>query len=313
MLLIAALLAAAALNPAAPGPVCDAVWHDTARNRDIPVRIRLPDGEAKVPVVLFSHGLGGDTAGGTLWAQAWAAHGIAVIHVQHPGSDAAVYRDAKGPEDAKARVRAAATGVQLQARVADAGFVLDELAARTRQGGCNLARLDTARAGIAGHSMGAWTAQAIAGQNFFGAPRLADRRFVAAIAFSPSAPNTGSAAEAFAGITIPFLSVTGSLDGNPLAAKAEIRAASQAQRTGPFMAMPPGRKYLLVFENGDHMIFSGNSRRAPTPTDFHIQAATKAATAAFWGATLLGNAADAAVLKSGLKAQLAPGDRWQAK
>ena len=313
MLFLAALLAAAA--PAPAPMVCDATWHDASRNRDIPVRIRLPTGSAKVPVILFSHGLGGDIAAGTLWAQAWATHGLAVVHVQHAGSDAAVYRDAKGPDDTKARVRAAATGVQLQARVADISFVLDELATRKTEGQCNLARLDLGRAGIAGHSMGAWTAQAIAGQNFFGAPCLADRRFVAALAFSPSAPNNASAAEAFGDITIPFMSVTGSLDGNPLAAKAEIRAAAEAQRTGPYTAMPPGRKYLLVFDGGDHMVFSGNSRRAPTPTDLHIQASTKAATTAFWGATLLGSALDAAFLKSpsGLKAVLTKADRFEAK
>nr|WP_310523504.1 alpha/beta hydrolase-fold protein [Polymorphobacter sp.] len=307
MLLLAALLATS--------PICDAIWHDPARNRDIPVRIRLPEGTAKVPVILFSHGLGGDTAGGTLWGQAWAAHGFAVIHIQHAGSDTAVYRDAKGPEDTKARVRAAATGAQLQARVADVSFVLDELATRKTEGKCNLTRLDTSRVGIAGHSMGAWTAQAIAGQNFFGAPRLVDRRFTAALAFSPSAPNNGTAAEAFAAITIPFMSVTGSLDGNPLAAKAEIRAAAEAQRTGPYTAMPPGQKYLLVFEGGDHMVFSGNSRRTPTSTDLHIQTATKAATTAFWGATLLNGKADASFLKSGsgLKAMLSPADRFDAK
>ncbi len=43
----------------AAGPVCDAVWHDNVRNRDVPVRIRMPEGEAKAPLILFSHRLGG--------------------------------------------------------------------------------------------------------------------------------------------------------------------------------------------------------------------------------------------------------------
>lgn len=317
-----------ALALAAATPVCEAVWRDPARARDIPVLIRLPAGTARVPVVIFSHGLGGDTRAGTLWGKAWAARGLGVVHVQHLGSDSAVYRDAVSPEDRRARVRAAATGVQLQARVADVGFVLDEIDTRKAAGSgrlrsegestetaCDLSRLDTARAGIAGHSMGAWTAQAVAGQNYGGAPRLANRRFRAAIALSPSAPDFGSAAEAFGTITIPFLSITGSRDGAPLSPDPALRAAAEAQRTAPYSAMPPGDKYLIVFNDGDHMVFSGNSRRAPTPTDLHIQAAAQTATTAFWGATLLGSTSDAAYLAAptGLKAALAPGDRLEAK
>jgi predicted dienelactone hydrolase len=317
LVLALALAAATAVAAPAPGPVCDAVWHDAARDRDVPVRIRLPAGASPVPLVLFSHGLGGDTGGGTTWARAWAARGLAVIHVQHPGSDSAVYRDARGPDDLKARVRAAATGVQLQARVADVGFVLDEVQRRRPDddGACDLRRLDLARVGIAGHSMGAWTAQAVAGQNFYGAPRLADRRFKAAIAFSPSAPMVGSAAEAFAGVSLPFLSVTGSRDGNPLSADAAQRASAEAQRTGPFTAMPPGDKYLIVFDDGDHMAFAGNSRRVPTPTDLHIQAAASELTTRFWAAYLLGDSAAKAALQrqQAGAAPLAAADRFVAK
>ena len=316
-LLLAALLAA----PATAAPVCDAVWHDTARNRDIPVRIRLPESSARaegarVPVILFSHGLGGSIDGGSLWGAAWAGHGLAVVHIQHPGSDTAVYRGAASPEDRRARVRAAATGTQLAARAADAGFVLDEIGRRRTEGACDLARLDPARAGFAGHSMGAWTAQALAGQRWSGAARLSDRRFRAAVALSPSAPGDGSPADAFGGITIPFLSITGTADGVRLGAEPAERDASIADRTGPHAGMPPGQKYLIVFKDGDHMVFSGNRRRRPPiAADSHIQDVTRAATTAFFRATLLGDAKDAAWLTSatGLKARLATGDRFETK
>lgn len=318
----AALSAALASAPvAAAGPVCDAVWHDAARNRDLPVRIRLPDGRGKVPVVLFSPGLGGGITGGALWASAWVRRGIGVIHLEHPGSDAAVYRTEGTPEERRARVRAGASGEQLQARVGDASYVLDEIARRPKEGACDLTRLDLSRAGIAGHSMGAWTAQGVAGQRYFNTTPFLDRRIRAAIAFSPSTLTTGSLAEAFGGITIPFLSVTGTADGALRAASAiettsaTEQASLEAQRTGPFTGMAPGNKYLLVFKDGDHMMFAGNARRDPLHPIAHIQGVAAAATTAFWGATLLDDKRDADFLNSpkGLRAALAEGDRLETK
>jgi predicted dienelactone hydrolase len=267
-----------------------------------------------VPLVLFSPGLGGTITGGTLWAQAWLARGLAVIHLEHPGSDATVYRTPGTPAERRARVRAAATGQQLQARIGDAGFILDELARRKREGACDLTRLDLARIGFAGHSMGAWTTQGLAGQRFFGTTPFRDPRIKAAIAFSPSALTTTSLADSFGGITIPFFSITGTRDGAVIRpANAAPDLTAEAQRTGPYSGMSPGRKYLLVFNDGDHMIFSGNLRRAPTTTDTHIQTVTSAATTAFWGATLLQAPRDQAFLAAGLQQQLAPGDRFERK
>jgi predicted dienelactone hydrolase len=313
-LLSLALLSAA---PAVAGPVCDAVWRDPARGRDLPVRIRLPDGNSKVPVVLFSPGLGGGVIGGTLWGSAWAARGIAVVHLEHPGSDAGVYAGAADAADLKARVRAAATGAQLQARVGDVSFILDELARRPREGGCDLSRLDLSRIGLAGHSMGAWTAQAVAGQRYFGAATFRDPRIIAAIALSPSTLTTGGLSEAFGGITIPFLSITGTADGMPKivrdAVPSAAQIAQQAQRTGPYTGMAPGRKYLIVFQDGDHMVFAGNQRRGAAGPVAHIQTVTARVTTAFWGMALLGDTEDAALVASGVTPWLAAGDRFEAK
>ncbi len=319
---IALALVLLSAAPAVAGPVCDAVWRDTARGRDLPVRIRIPDGpgvdgNAKVPVVLFSPGLGGGVIGGTLWGGAWAARGIAVVHLEHPGSDASVYTGAADAADLKARVRTAATGVQLQARVGDVSFILDELARRRRDGACDLSRLDLSRIGLAGHSMGAWTAQAVAGQRYFGAAAFRDPRIIAAIALSPSTLTTGGLSEAFGGITVPFLSVTGTADGMPKIVRDAVPSTAQieqqAQRTGPYTGMAPGRKYLIVFQDGDHMVFAGNLRRAPVGPDRHIQTVTARLSTAFWGMTLFGDADDAALLASGVTPLLAAGDRFEAK
>lgn len=299
------------------GPVCDAVWRDPARGRDLPVRIRMPDGSGRVPVVLFSPGLGGNRQGGALWGSAWAAHGIAVVHLEHPGSDATVYAPGGTPEERRARVHAAATGEQLAARAGDAGFIVDELTRRRQEGACDLTRLDLRRLGIAGHSMGSWTAQALAGQRFGGGASLRDPRFIAALGFSPSALTAGDLRASFGAITIPFFSITGTDDGLPPAPKgapdqlSRRQATAIAERSGPFNGMPPGSKYLLIFDGAVHMDFAGRSdlvSRKP-----HIANVTTAATSAFWGATLLDDKADAAWLSKGLKAALAKGDQFSAK
>lgn len=71
--------------------------------------------------MLYSHGLGGSRDGGAAWGQAWADAGIAVLHLQHPGSDSDTLRNGL------AALRAAASAEQLLARVRDVRFVLDEV------------------------------------------------------------------------------------------------------------------------------------------------------------------------------------------
>ena len=204
----------------------DFAWADPARGRTLPLRLRLPAGEAPAALVLFSHGLGGSVAAGTLWAQAWADSGIATLHLQHPGSDGAVLR-----EGGFAQLRGAAEGEQLVARAADVAFVLDELARRRAAGEPLLQRLRLADCGLAGHSFGARTALAVAGQRF--GPRgaaLADPRPRAFAAFSPAPPARGDAAQAFGAIVRPVLCLSGTLDGDPLAATAR----------GPLAGAGPG-------------------------------------------------------------------------
>lgn len=304
---------------------CDVVWHDAVRDRDVPVRIRLPDGTGPVPLVLYSPGLGGTITTGNLWSNAWVAAGIAVVHLQHRGSDAGVYTDPGTPTEKQQRRRSGGSLFQLPARVGDAGFVLDEIATRKTEGACNLTRIDLSRIGFAGHSMGAWTAQVVAGQRFGGPQPFVDKRIRAAIALSPSSLTDGDLGEAFGSIRIPFLSITGSADGVPAGLDAAKRAAALGQRTGPYQGMPAGQKYLLVLADADHMAFAGTRRRdaaavavaaetgsaAATVPTAHIDDMVRRLTIAFWGATLLGKTADAAILKA--PAGLAAGDRYETK
>ena len=235
------------------------------------------------------YGLGGTYAAGTDWAEAWAGAGIATIHVQHPGSDENLWKSATGQAGRLEALRSGASGVQLVARVADVRFVIDELARRSAEvmtGGCRVGAIDTTRLGMAGHSFGAVTTQALAGQRFPSGAIARDPRIKAAIAFSPSPSRQLSDTESFGAIAIPFLSVTGTDDTVPM-----LDRTPAADRTRPYAAMPAGGKYLLVLDGADHAIFNGHRlRRAAAQGDAHVKAVVSAATTDFWRSYLLGDA-----------------------
>ncbi|MEO6216649.1 MAG: dienelactone hydrolase [Sphingomonas sp.] len=301
-------VASSATSPAIAGEpaassVCEAQWQDPARgNRIVPVRIRMPAGTGKVPVILFSHGLGGSLNAGTIWAEAWARDGNAVIHLQHEGSDSGIFRTGG--------LRSAMSAEQLAARTGDVHFVLDELARLKREGACDLTRLDLGRIGMSGHSFGAQTTLAIAGTHYQQLrTQPFDRRAKAAIAFSPQ-PSMGTPdSVAFGGITMPFFTVTGTKDALPW-----LNQVTPEDRQRPFRAMAPGSKYLLVVEGANHGIFSGQDRTgfgnaASAP---HMRAVVIEATRLFWRATLHGDVAAQAAL-DGFAATLPAKDSFARK
>lgn len=291
---------------AVPITLCEGAWLDPVRSRTVPVRIRIPAGSGKLAVILFSHGLGGSLDAGTIWAHGWAEAGFAVINVQHPGSDKAIF--------GKPGFRSALGGDQLIARAGDIQFVIGELGRRVVEGQCDLTRLDTRRIGMAGHSFGAQTVQAIAGQHFpfVMHPPLSDPRVRAAIGLSPSPPLVGSPAEAFATIRVPFLSITGTEDAVPA-----VYPVTALQRQEPFRMMPPGDKFLLVLNGATHEMLAGQQFRTALNGEppQRIRDTVIAISVAFWRAMLDGDKAALRWLQSPaeLRAGLPPGDMFEVR
>jgi len=281
----------------AAASICDTSWRDPVRGRSLPVRIWLPEGSARAPVVIWSPGLGADVGAGGQWARAWVAAGLAVIVVQHPGSDRLAYPPGGTRPERLARARAASGPAQLIARTGDIGTALDALA--RREGGCDLARIDTDRIGIAGHSIGAWTVQSLAGQMMAGERRFLDRRPRAFLAFSGTLAEQAS----MDGISRPFMVISGTRDGNP-------GEDVVAKRSAPWRSLPAdGRKYLAMFADASHMMFAGN-RPATTPLGRQVEAGVIRLTTAFWRRWLLDDAAaDAVLANPGLR----PADQWARK
>ncbi|MCO6047548.1 hypothetical protein NG895_26895 [Aeoliella sp. ICT_H6.2] len=146
---------------------------DTKRDREIPLRVYLPASGEAAPVLLFSHGLGGSRMNNPYLGEHWAGRGYAVVFVQHAGSDETVWRDAR-PLRRMAAMRSAASGENFMLRVQDIPAVLDRLAQwnegtnATAEAKPLTGRLDLQHVGMSGHSFGAMTTQAVAGQAFLG-------------------------------------------------------------------------------------------------------------------------------------------------
>ena len=302
----------------AGGTVVDETWRDTARSRDLPVKVRWPDAglhPGERPVVLFSHGLGGTREGGAVWGDAWAAAGFVVLHLQHPGSDLAAVRAVAASFSDRAGLRSAAGPAQLLARLQDVGFVLDQIALRHAARQDRWATVRPARIGMSGHSFGAHTTLGMAGQRYPGAQGLSESRLASFIAFSPATPMVGDAQNAFERMGRPVLSVTGTRDQDVMG-----NGATPDKRMAVFAALPPGGKGHLVLQDADHMTFGGQNGRAAEivarePVTRDLQATHHALVAAittdWWRSTLQDDTAARArlVSPSGLRA----GDLWQQK
>jgi len=299
--------------------VIDELWTDTTRQRTVPVRIRWPAAHLTVPaggrpVVIFSHGLGGSREGGSVWGEAWAAAGFVVLHLQHAGSDWDAVRHAAGHLSDRGALHELGNAEQLQARLHDVVFALNEIERRHRGATSPIwASVRPHAMGMSGHSFGAHTTLGMAGQAYPGTAPLAEPRLAAFAAFSPALPMAGDPRQAFAAVTRPTLCLTGTLDGDVVG-----NGSTPERRRAVFDALPPGHKALLVLQDADHMTFGGQSghpladlRRNPATRK--AQAAHHAAVAAittdWWRAHLLGDATAKSRLDhpNGLR----PTDRWQ--
>jgi dienelactone hydrolase len=301
----------------------DETWEDQMRKRKLPIRILRPaaaqaEKTTAFPVIVFSHGLGGGRAAGKLWGEYWASHGYVVVHIQHPGSDESVWKD-KPAGQVESRLKSAMTMTNLGLRVGDVHFVIDEIVRRSSVGTeVVLKNVDSNKIGMSGHSFGAQTTLSIAGQinPAVGGQSGFDKRVSAAIAFSPNARNKAKLDKQFSDIRMPFFSISGTKDGAVLNDGTTIE-----DRALPYSHMPPGDKYLLVLDGGDHMVFGGQTfaRRKITPRDEEIRGIVKAASLLFWNAYLKGDSQAKKLIaakrdeQSSLQALLGAADRYDFK
>jgi predicted dienelactone hydrolase len=264
----------------------DLDWHDAARDRAVPVRLYLPrvaESGTRLPLVVFSHGIGGSRRGYSYLGAHWAAQGCASLHLQHVGSDRSLW-SAGSPFALAARLQEAAQASEAIARVRDLRFALDRILESPWAD-----RLDPLRVAAAGHSYGANTTLLAAGARVErdGVPiDLREPRLRAAIVIS-SPPFYGEPAprRILAGVQIPSLHVTSTED----VIRVPGYYSPVDDRLAVYEAIGGPRKLLAVFAGGSHSIFTDRVAPGGPALNAQVKAATRELTAAFLRSTLAGD------------------------
>jgi dienelactone hydrolase len=290
------------------------VLHDDARNRDVPYKLYFPTGvDEKVPVIIWSHGLGGSRDGAGFIARFVASHGYVVLNIQHAGTDSSLWEGKPGhPWD---NIRKANIPRQASLdRFADVPFVLDHLndiAAAHAEAG---AVMDMDVIAMSGHSFGSLTTQVMAGQLF---PRdgkgdlasMKEARFRAGILYSPvPIPHLTDADPAvlYGPIALPLFHMTGTDDASP------VEKFGFAERLAVF-ENSKAERHLLVLKDGDHMVYNGSrGQLEENPKRRVHEDIIKVASVVYWDAYLKGDrAAFAWLMEGGFSAWLGDEGTYQ--
>lgn len=255
-------------------------WTDARRARPVPVRLYLPaDAAARpLPLVLFSHGLGGSRRGYSYLGAHFARNGFASLHVQHVGSDRGVWIGS--PLEITARLQAAAADSEAIDRVADLRFALD----RVLDAGANdrwRFAVDMGRIVAAGHSYGANSSLLISGAQVERDGTLVDLRdgriSTAIVLSAPPFYGAPAMEPILRPVTLPSLHVTTTAD--------DIRVpgyfSPAADRVAVFNAIGSRPKALAVFAGGEHSIFTDRSGPGGPELNARVKAATQELVLAF--------------------------------
>ena len=255
-------------------------WKDAARDREVPVKIYLPVEPLKagaVPMVVFSHGIGGSRDGYSYLGRYFAAHGYASLHVQHVGSDRQIWRG--NPLSLVSRLSDAAQDIEALNRVKDVKFAVDRLLVEPVGKVINARRLVAA-----GHSYGANTTMLLAGAKVDingSTVSVKDPRFSAAILISaPPFYGLGDPLKIVSGIDVPTLHITAMADDIQIpgySSGVDDRLALY-QATG---AATRAAKFLAVFKDGSHSMFTDRLGTGGAAHNPKVKVATRQLALAF--------------------------------
>jgi acetyl esterase/lipase len=253
-------------------------WFDESRQRAVPVLYYVPklhDPQLTLPLIVFSHGLGGSRERYAYLGKYWASQGFASLHVQHVGSDRQIWRGSR--LTLPFRLMAAAGDEEALARVADVKFALTTLLESERG-----AVIDQTKIVMAGHSYGANTSMLLVGatvERSASLPALRDSRFSAALLISaPPFYDGEPLAEVLSSVTVPTLHITNTMD------EIEVPGyhSGPSDRIDLYQAMGGRYKVLAVFHGGNHNIFSGRRQRPELSVQAQVlQAATQSLSSVF--------------------------------
>lgn len=263
---------------------------DSSREgRRIPIKAYYPADytDGKVPVIVWSHGLGGSVDGASFISRYLAAQGYVLIHIQHPGTDSSLWEGKEGhPWDIirKSPIPRSAT----LNRFYDVPFVLDSLPAWISGHEAIEAIADLDNLGMSGHSFGALTTQVMAGQMFpdeDGKLRIfREERFKAGVLYSPVPIQhlaLDEPQDIYGTISLPLLHMSGTDDSSP------VEGWDYQKRLVVHEHADHPEQYLHILEGGDHMVYNGSrGKLGDNPLREEHETIIKQTALGFWDAYL---------------------------
>ena len=264
----------------------DLDWADPRRQRPVPVRLYLPAQAAAarpVPLVVFSHGIGGSRRGYSYLGSHFAAEGYASLHLQHVGSDRGLWTGGS-PLALVGRLQGAAQEAEAIARVHDLRFALDQAL-----GGEFAPLLDGQRVVAAGHSYGANTTLLASGARVVREGRtldLREPRLRAAIVISAPPFYGESSLEPILGpVRLPSLHISATED----IIRIPGYYSGPEDRVAVFDAIGSPRKALAMFNGGSHSMFTDRAGTGGLVLNGQVKTATKELGTAFLRQVLEGD------------------------
>ena len=232
-------------------------WFDSQRQRRVPAKLYLPAAKTvagSVPLVVFSHGIGGSRDGYSYLGRYLAAHGYGSLHVQHVGSDRQLWLG--NPFALPARLSDAAQDSEALNRV-QANTTMLIAGAQVEQKGQKVS--------------------------------LRDPRISAAILISaPPFYGMGDPNKILSSIAVPTLHITATDDViqipgyvSGLQDRMDIFEAMSSERAAP--------KVLAVFRDGSHSIFTDRAGTGGLNLNPKVKIATRQLALAFLNGIPAGN------------------------
>ena len=217
------------------------VLQDAVQEREVTLRVIYPEASGSFPLVVFSSGMFCFPQMYDRITEHWASHGYIVILPNHLDS----------PNMGKIKPEYLAK--LLSSRIRDMSFVLDaldEIEARVD------VTVDRQRIAVAGHSFGGMISMVKSGlhlkaDQYIYPGQTADERFSAAVVMSGVGQMQQMKENAFDGLTGPLIATGGTLDLGNVGTGVEY---PWEWRMSGFTLSPPGDKYSVVLQEGDHYL-----------------------------------------------------------
>jgi len=233
-----------------------------------------------LPVIIWSHGLGGSVDGAAFLARFLCSYGYIIVNVQHHGTDSSLWEGKEGHPWDIIRSQKIERSDTLN-RFHDVPFMLNQLPAYFEE---NDIDADMSSLGMSGHSFGALTTQVMGGMLF---PDQAgvlqkynDTRFKAGILYSPGPIahlGVDAPEDIYGAIDIPLFHITGTDDDSP------VENWDYKKRLVVYENSTRADKHLLIIKDGDHMVFNGSrGKLGANPNKEKHESIIKIVALAYW-------------------------------